>query len=123
MSILCIDHVQLAMPPGRELEAKAFYEGLLGIPEVPKPKPMAATGGAWFERGDLKVHLGVQAEFTPARKAHPAFRVRGLGELEAKLEAAGISTLRDDRLPGHNRFFVNDPFGNRLEFLELISQS
>jgi catechol 2,3-dioxygenase-like lactoylglutathione lyase family enzyme len=113
-----IDHVQLAMPPGREDEARAFYSGLLGIPELPKPPALAARGGVWFERGELKVHLGVEREFRPARKAHPAFLVRGLEELAARLRAAGVAVVDDGLMPGHRRVYVDDPFGNRLELLE-----
>jgi len=123
MSIQNIDHVQLAMPPGREEEAREFYCGLLGIPEVPKPQSLAASGGAWFERGSLKVHLGVEVDFSPAKKAHPAFQVTGLDDLRAKLERAGSEILPDDRLPGFDRFFTKDPFGNRLEFLEPTPQA
>lgn len=106
------------MPAGREDEAGAFYEGLLGIPRVPKPALLAARGGCWFERGDLKIHLGVDSDFHPARKAHPALVVDGLPALVERLRTAG-ATLRDDEpLEGHDRVFVDDPFGNRIELLE-----
>lgn len=118
MPILRIDHVQLAMPRGGEDRAREFYSGLLGIPEVPKPEALAKRGGCWFERGDLKVHLGVEAEFRAARKAHPAFLVRGLGELVGRLRAAGAEVTDDGLLPGHERVYVTDPFGNRLELVE-----
>lgn len=118
MPILRIDHVQLAMPRGGEDRAREFYSGLLGIPEVPKPEALAERGGCWFERGDLKVHLGVEAEFRAARKAHPAFLVRGLGELVERLRAAGAEVIDDGLLPGHERVYVTDPFGNRLELVE-----
>lgn len=118
MPILRIDHVQLAMPRGGEDRAREFYSGLLGIPEVPKPEALAKRGGCWFERGDLKVHLGVEAEFRAARKAHPAFLVRGLGELVERLRAAGAEVIDDGLLPGHERVYVTDPFGNRLELVE-----
>lgn len=122
MPILRIDHVQLAMPRGGEDRAREFYSGLLGIPEVPKPEALAKRGGCWFERGDLKVHLGVEAEFRAARKAHPAFLVRGLGELVERLRAAGAEVIDDGLLPGHERVYVTDPFGNRLELLERTEQ-
>lgn len=118
MPILRIDHVQLAMPRGGEDRAREFYSGLLGIPEVPKPEALAKRGGCWFQRGDLKVHLGVEAEFRAARKAHPAFLVRGLGELVERLRAAGAEVIDDGLLPGHERVYVTDPFGNRLELVE-----
>jgi len=115
MPILRLDHVQLAMPKGGEDRARAFYSGLLGIPEVPKPPALAGRGGAWFESGDLKVHLGVDPEFRAARKAHPAFLVRGLPEIVARLRSAGVAS--DDGEPGVERVYVTDPFGNRLELI------
>src|ERR1700687_4182361 len=121
MPITSIDHIQLAMPPSREAEARAFYDGALGIPEVPKPAHLAKRGGCWFELGALKVHLGVEADFRPARKAHPAFIVTDLARLTAALRAAGC-TLRDDTpLEGYDRIFVDDPFGNRIELMEPLS--
>ena len=113
-----IDHVQLAMPPGREEDARAFYGGLLGMPEVAKPAVLAARGGVWFRAGETQVHLGVEADFRPARKAHPALLVRGLRDLAARLRAAGVAVLDDEALPGYERVYVSDPFGNRLELLE-----
>jgi catechol 2,3-dioxygenase-like lactoylglutathione lyase family enzyme len=117
MAILAIDHVQLAMPPGRESEARVFYADLLGIPEVPKPPELARRGGAWFEDGPVKIHLGVDVDFRPARKAHPALRVRDLQALVARLAGAGVNVLVEP-MPGHQRVYVTDPFGNRLELLE-----
>ena len=119
MRITHLDHVQLAMPPGKEAQARAFYEDLLGIPNVEKPANLAGRGGCWFERGGLKVHLGVDVAFTPARKAHPAFVVEGLGELTSKLEAAGFEVEKDEPLDRYERVYVADPFGNRLELMEL----
>jgi catechol 2,3-dioxygenase-like lactoylglutathione lyase family enzyme len=118
MRIKSIEHVQLAMPPGREAEARKFYGELLGIPEKPKPPQLAKRGGCWFESGELKVHLGVEASFLPARKAHPAFIVEDLAALEAALRAAGIAVKGDEPLAGYRRIFVEDPFGNRLELME-----
>ena len=121
MQVLRIDHVQLAMPEGREDAARHFYQGLLGIPEVPKPPDLAARGGVWFERGDLKVHLGVDRPFVPAHKAHPAFIVADLTALVARLRAAGIAVNDDQPLDGYRRVYVDDPFGNRLELLETVA--
>jgi len=118
MAILRIEHVQLAMPRGEEDRARAFYSGLLGIPEVAKPPELAARGGVWFESGEVKVHLGVEPEFRAARKAHPAFVVRELGALAERLRAAGVSVIDDGLMPGYRRFYVADPFGNRLELME-----
>jgi catechol 2,3-dioxygenase-like lactoylglutathione lyase family enzyme len=113
-----IDHVQLALPPGEEARAVEFYSGLLGIPEVPKPPHLAARGGCWFERGPLKVHLGVEQDFRPAKKAHPALLVHGLPELVDRLRSAGVPVVDDEPLEGYDRVYVSDPFGNRLELLE-----
>lgn len=118
MLVECLHHVQLAMPAGGEPRAREFYQGLLGIPEVPKPATMAARGGCWFERGGLRVHLGVEADFRPARKAHPAFVVTGLSPLAARLRAARHECREDTELSGYDRVFVDDPFGNRIELLE-----
>ena len=118
MRIVAIEHVQLAMPAGQEAAARRFYAEALGIPEQPKPPALAARGGCWFERGALKLHLGVDSDFRPARKAHAALLVEDLPALRAKLEAAGIATREDEPLEGFARFYADDPFGNRLEFLE-----
>src|SRR5262245_23825379 len=118
MKILRLDHVQLAMPRGEEDMARAFYSGLLGIQEVGKPAALRARGGVWFQNGDVKVHLGVEPNFIPARKAHPAFVVHNLGSLVERLRAAGVEVIDDDLLPGYERVYVSDPFGNCLELLE-----
>jgi catechol 2,3-dioxygenase-like lactoylglutathione lyase family enzyme len=113
-----IDHVQLAMPAGAEAEAVAFYDGILGIPNVVKPPHLAARGGCWFERGDLKIHLGVESDFRPARKAHPALLVDDLPGLVADLTTAGFAPRDDEPLDGYYRVYVDDPFGNRIELME-----
>lgn len=118
MAIRFIHHVQLAMPPQREEEARTFYRDILGIPELPKPSNLAKRGGCWFERGPLRVHLGVEADFRPARKAHPAFVVEDLAGLCERLVAAGVNVVSDEPLAGFQRVYVDDPFGNRIEFLE-----
>ena len=118
MTVVGIDHIQLAMPAGREDEARAFYATLLGIPEIPKPPELAKRGGAWFESGAVKVHLGVEQDFRPARKAHPALLVQDLRGLVLRLRAAGVAVVDDDPLPGYDRIFTADPFGNRLELME-----
>ncbi len=118
MPVERLDHVQLAMPVGGELEARAFYEGSLGISEVPKPANLAARGGCWFERGALKIHLGVEEDFRPARKAHPAFIVMDLANLTAALRAKGYRVVDDQPLEGFERRYVDDPFGNRIELME-----
>ena len=118
MRVKAIDHVQLAMPPGGEDNARAFYAGVLGIPEIPKPPNLAKRGGCWFERGDLKVHLGVEADFRPARKAHPAFLVEDLAAVTRVLRSAGYEPKLDEPLEGYDRIYVDDPFGNRIELLQ-----
>ena len=122
MPVTALDHVQLAMPPGREEEARAFYAGLLGIPETPKPPNLARRGGCWFEDGALRVHLGVEANFRPARKAHPAFLVDDLAALVATLAAAGHLTHTDEPLEGYERAYVDDPFGNRIELMQPLQR-
>lgn len=120
MSICEIHHVQLAMPKGQEKAAIAFYQGVLGLRQMPKPPILAARGGVWFEEGTVRVHLGVETDFLPARKAHPAFGVAGVVRFLEHLEATGIEVTRDDKLPGFTRGYVEDPFGNRIELLEQI---
>jgi catechol 2,3-dioxygenase-like lactoylglutathione lyase family enzyme len=119
MTLLRIDHIQLAMPEGREAEARRFYAGLLGLREVAKPPGLAARGGAWFEGGEgIRLHLGVEREFRPARKAHPGFIVRDLPGLATRLRDAGFDTLEDAPIEGCDRLFTHDPFGNRIELIE-----
>lgn len=118
MAIVGLDHVQLAIPAGGEPAARLFYGGLLGLDEVPKPPHLAARGGCWFERGAVKLHLGVDPDFRPARKAHLALLVDDLRALSGRLEAAGHAVRTDEPLDGYDRIFVDDPFGNRIELLE-----
>lgn len=120
MRVKGIDHIQLAMPRGGEDRARAFYGGVLGIPEVQKPTNLAKRGGCWFMHGALRVHLGVEDDFHPARKAHPAFLVEDLPALRRLLEAAGFMPGMDEPLAGYDRIYVDDPFGNRIELLEAI---
>jgi len=120
MRIRQIDHVQLAMPLGKEAEARAFYQDVLGIPEVPKPPDLAKRGGCWFVRDGLKVHLGVEPDFHPARRAHPAFLVEDLSALKVRIERAGYSFKTDELLPGYDRIYVDDPFENRIELMETL---
>jgi len=115
---IAIDHVQLATPAGEAENARAFYNGLLGLAEVVKPAELAKRGGAWFEAGSVKVHLGVESEFVPARKAHPAFLVEGLGRRVEVLKRRGHSATHDVPLEGYDRVYVTNVFGNRIEFLE-----
>lgn len=115
--LLAIDHVQLAMPAGGEDWARSFYVDVLGLTEVPKPEPMRSSGGVWFRSGEVELHLGVEADFRPARKAHPALRVDGLDALAQRCESMGCRITWDGRYPGVRRFYVDDPFGNRIEFL------
>jgi len=118
MKILAIDHVQLAMPAGEERRARDFYGRLLGIPELPKPATLQARGGAWFGENGLQIHLGVDKDFSPARKAHPAFLVEDLATIAARLRAENYPVIDDELLPGYDRLFTADPFGNRIELLQ-----
>jgi catechol 2,3-dioxygenase-like lactoylglutathione lyase family enzyme len=115
--IVRLDHVQLAMPPEREDEAEAFYSELLGFERVPKPPALEARGGCWFVLGRTAVHLGVEEDFRPARKAHPAFVVRNLPALEAALQAAGVEVRPNPDAPSGAGAYVDDPFGNRIELI------
>lgn len=118
VTLLRLEHVQLAMPEGGEDAARRFYCDILGIPEVPKPARLASRGGCWFESGDLKVHLGVETDFRPARKAHPAFLVSGLATVTERLTAARHVVVNDEPLNGLDRVYTDDPFGNRIELME-----
>jgi catechol 2,3-dioxygenase-like lactoylglutathione lyase family enzyme len=115
--IRALHHVQLAMPPRREVEAEAFYAGVLGVPRVAKPPHLERRGGCWFRSDGVEIHLGVEQPFTPARKAHPAFLVDDLAGLRERLTAAGAPVVLDEPLPGYDRFYTSDPFGNRIEVL------
>lgn len=116
--ISAVDHVQLAAPPGSEDRLRAYYVDVLGMTEIPKPPALAARGGCWFRTGGVQLHLGVETDFRPARKAHPGLRVTGIAAYGARLAALGAPVEWDGDLPGHRRFFSRDPVGNRLEFLE-----
>jgi catechol 2,3-dioxygenase-like lactoylglutathione lyase family enzyme len=116
--ILSIDHVQLAMPKGSEDRARSFYRDVLGMKEAPKPEELAKRGGCWFASGEAQVHLGVEEDFRPAKKAHPALVVAGLDEILVKCEASGLATKPDIQIDGRRRVHVFDPFGNRLELIE-----
>jgi catechol 2,3-dioxygenase-like lactoylglutathione lyase family enzyme len=118
MQILGLDHIQLAMPSGGEAEARRFYREILGLVEVAKPAALVSRGGCWFEGQGVALHLGVEKEFAPARKAHPAFRISDLAECQHVLEAAGAPVILDDSLPHLRRFYTADPFGNRIEFIQ-----
>jgi catechol 2,3-dioxygenase-like lactoylglutathione lyase family enzyme len=114
-----IDHVQIAAPEGCEAAAREFYGGVLSMQELEKPPKLRARGGCWFRCGDQQLHIGVQRDFRPAKKAHPAFAVPDLDELRAALRQRRAPVIDDDALPGSRRFYSEDPWGNRLEFVEL----
>lgn len=112
-----IDHVQLAMPPGEEDAARRFYSGILGMREVPKPAELAKRGGCWFDSGPVQLHLGVEKDFHPAKKAHPALACSNYEALVAKVRASGIEPIPANGIPGVRRFHIHDPFGNRIELI------
>ncbi|HJR80102.1 MAG TPA: VOC family protein [Anaerolineales bacterium] len=119
--ILAIDHIQIAIPHGEEEKARAFYRNVLGFTEIPKPPPLAKRGGAWFQSANVQVHLGVEPDFRPARKAHPAFLVNHLDSLLAKIQHAGFDVdASQPALDGYKRAHVFDPFGNRIELMEKL---
>jgi len=121
MKFLSIDHVQLSMPAGEEDKARAFYMGLLGFTEVPKPAELAKRGGAWFEQGNVRLHLGVEEKFHAHKKAHPALIVDSLHAFLDRLKNSGheVDTTQPP-LDGYKRAHIHDPFGNRLELMEKI---
>jgi catechol 2,3-dioxygenase-like lactoylglutathione lyase family enzyme len=116
-----IDHVQLAAPPGCEADARRFFGDALGLEEVEKPEPLRPRGGVWFRCGTQQLHIGVEQEFAPARKAHPAFQVADYEALLERLRAAGIEATPDESVPGLRRSFVSDPWGNRIELLDSLT--
>jgi len=112
-----IDHIQIAAPPGSEKLARTFYGELLGMQEIPKPNSLKARGGCWFRCGLHEVHIGMQQDFMPAKKAHPGFTVNALGQLKLRLQQFGYVIFEEEPIYGRSRFFTQDPFGNRIEFL------
>jgi catechol 2,3-dioxygenase-like lactoylglutathione lyase family enzyme len=121
MFVLEIDHVQLAAPPGCEEAARDFFGRLLGLEEIEKPEPLRSRGGCWFKLSSAELHIGVEPNFRPARKAHPGFTVLGVQDLFNKLDQAGVSCVWDEAMEGVRRFYADDPWGNRLEFSERLS--
>lgn len=120
MNIRDLDHVQVAIPAGEEQRARDFYGGVLGLTEVAKTADLAKRGGVWFAVGSRQLHLGVDADFRPARKAHPAFLVSDLGLLLERCREANVPVVKDEPLDGYARVYVSDPFGNRLELLQPV---
>jgi catechol 2,3-dioxygenase-like lactoylglutathione lyase family enzyme len=119
VKVVGLDHVQLAMPAGRESEAEAFYTGFLGFVRVPKPEPMARRGGCWFASGPVALHVGVEDDFRPARKAHPALLIRGLAELARTGAERGFPLRPNPDQPSGAGYYVDDPFGNRIELVDV----
>jgi catechol 2,3-dioxygenase-like lactoylglutathione lyase family enzyme len=118
MAIIDIHHIQLAMPPGEEESARFFYIGILGFEETPKPSNLVQRGGVWFRSNSVHLHLGIEVDFRPAKKTHPAFVVDDLETIEKRCTATGYSIVRDEPIPGYDRMYVTDPFGNRIELLQ-----
>ncbi|XGV99390.1 MAG: VOC family protein [Leptolyngbya sp. BL-A-14] len=122
MKIYAIDHVQLAIPPHSEEIARVFYGKILGLRETPKPEHLVRSGGVWFEQDDLKLHLGVDHSFRPAQKAHPALLVEDLDELVSRCQRSGYRVVVGEGAARYRQVYVTDPFGNRLELMELIGE-
>jgi len=118
VTVVGIDHVQLAIPRGGEVRARQFYGDVLGLTEVPKPEAMRVRGGMWFQAGPVQIHLGLEDDMRPSLKAHPALVVTGLDAYRARLAAAGFEWRDADDLPGTCRGHTWDPFGNRIELIE-----
>ena len=118
MRIDGLHHLQLAIPRGAEDTARAFYTGVLGLREIAKPPNLARRGGVWFELGAVQLHLGVEDDFRPAKKAHPALLVEDLAAMAERCRQAGVPLATDEPLPGFDRVYIADPFGNRIELLE-----
>ncbi|RSD23284.1 VOC family protein [Mesobacillus subterraneus] len=116
-----IDHVQLAAPTGSEDAARRFFGDILGFEEIEKPAELKKRGGAWFRYGNCQIHIGIEEPFVPARKAHPAFEIANIEGLKQHLTASGVQFVEDDKLPGANRIYLEDPFGNRIELLEWVN--
>ena len=121
LGVARIDHVQIAAPEGCEAKARKFYGSILGMQELEKPPILKQRGGCWFQCGSQQLHIGVEMDFRPAKKAHPAFAVDHLDELREKLKFAGVAVTEDDALPATRRFYAEDPWGNRLEFVEIAT--
>ena len=120
MKILSIDHVQIAIPLDGQDRARAFYSEVLGLREVQKPGVMAERKSIWFAGGSVNLHLGIEGDFHPAKRAHPALVVEGLDEILASCERAGVTVKPDVSFNNFRRVHVFDPFGNRLELMEQI---
>ena len=120
MAVLALDHVQLAMPDGGDLSARAFYEGLLGLPQIARPDSLKDRPGCWFSNGAVNIHMGVEADFRAAKKAHPALVVDDLAGLAKRLTDAGAPIRPDVPANGFERLHTEDPFGNRIELMQKI---
>lgn len=116
-----IDHIQLAAPKGCEDQARHFFGDILGLKEIPKPENLRARGGCWFHCGNQEIHIGVEEDFKPAKKAHPGLIVSDIENLKMTLKQYQIEWKEEPPIDGRNRIHVTDPFGNRMEFLEFIN--
>ncbi|WP_397537801.1 VOC family protein [Rummeliibacillus pycnus] len=117
-----IDHIQLAAPKGSEEIARKFYKDILGFEEVEKPETLKKNGGVWFASGNIQVHIGIEEPFSPSKKAHPAFEIDNIEELKIYFSKNQVEYVEDELLPGANRIYIFDPFGNRIELLEWIKE-
>lgn len=120
MAFIAFDHVQLTMPAGSDAQAIAFFAGVLGLEKIPHPPTLLQNGGAWFRAGTVELHIGIEDDFRPVRKGHPAMVVDDLDEIARRCEDAGYDVSWDTRYPGFRRFYVRDPFGNRIEIMQPV---
>jgi predicted enzyme related to lactoylglutathione lyase len=119
VSVLGLHHVQVACPAGSEQALRGFYGQVVGLPEIPKPRALAARGGVWFRAGSHELHCGVEEAFRPAAKAHPALAVDDVDALAERLADAGYPVAWDENIAGVRRFHTSDPVGNRVEFQQV----
>jgi catechol 2,3-dioxygenase-like lactoylglutathione lyase family enzyme len=120
MAFIAFDHVQLTMPAGSEAQAVAFFVGVLGMEHIPQPEWLRANGGAWFRAGTVELHLGIESDFRPVRKGHPGIVVDDLDVVAKRCEDAGYEVAWDTRYPQFRRFYIRDPFGNRMEIMQPV---
>lgn len=119
MQITRLHHAQITVPPSAETDARTFYCGVLGLPEMPKPASLQHRGGFWVTIGDQEIHIGVESGIVRSKtKVHLAYQVDDLAAWRSKLTHAGLTILESIPFDGFDRFECRDPFGNRMEFIQ-----